>query len=565
MEKSIIRYNPVLTFIAFLLVTLNVFGQKTDNVILKAMKDEIHRNMDSLINEDGEKPFFIGYGINDAEVMSIEATLGALRNSTITPFKEKYIRVMAGGYGFNDESLDISTENPQTLNDIQMPVDDDYYGIRRALWASTDAVFKSASKIIKENKQYVERQNKPLSEIPHKYFAKVPVITQIIPNEVTLPDKSKIEDLVRDLSSLFEKYDQIELSDVSFYAYRASYYFVNSEGMVIQVPSNYVRLNVEMQTLSENGQPINENFSFYGETDKDIPPAENLKIQIQERTNNLIAIRDNDTFQDSYEGPVLFLGEASPDLDFLLLFGGQALVANKQIETNANLSYGGFNLRTSSTYKIGKKIISNKLSVISSPKMKEYQGQKLPGSYPIDAEGVIPPDELTLIKDGVLLNQLNDRTIADSTQKTNGNYRPLSGIRPGVIRVLSNTTLSESDLKNKLIEEAKSEGLDYAIIIRQSVLQQNFGSPLNIYKVDLESGKEVLLRNANIQNLTLRNLNKVIATTDNSIVSNIQLGREVVSIIAPDGILLEGVNIESTPAYFTQQKPLVPNPVSDKK
>lgn len=555
------RMIRLLTVLSIAAVAISSYAQDSDT-ILKAMKDELHRNMDSLVNEEGQKPFFIGYGINDVQTRNVNATLGAIMNSSDNQYKEKYVRVLAGGYEFNDESLDISNENPQTLNDIDMPVDDDYYGIRRALWSSTDAVFKSASKIVRENMQYVESQNKPLDQIPHKQFAKVPVITKLIPNSFVWPDKSQVENLVRDLSAEFLKYDQFDLSDVNFIGYRSTYYFANSEGITIQVPYNSIQLMIEMQTISDNGQVVSDNFSYYGDRMEDLPSRDEIIAMIHTRAQNLIKNRQSSLFQDSYDGPVLFLDEASPDVDFLLLFGSPALVADHQIETNADPTYGGFSLRTSSNIRIGKKIISDKLSVTSLPTLTEFNGKKALGSFPVDAEGVVPQDQLVLIKDGVLVSQLNDRTIADSTQSPNGNYRTLSGVRPSVISVSSRETLSNAALKEKLIEEAKSEGLDFAIVIRESLLSQSFGSPLSIYKVDLKTGEETLLRNASIPNLTLRSLNKVIATSDKQILTNIRIGREMVSIIAPNAILIEDINVEPTPAYFTQKPPLVPNPLT---
>src|SRR5690606_22440444 len=143
------------------------------NVIERAMADELNRSMAELSYEDYAKPFFISYSINDVEGVTITSSLGAILYSNHFPVRNKSVRVLVGDYGFNDESLDVAYYNePASISEIHIPIEDDYYGIKRSLWVSTDAVYKSAARLFKENKQYLQEKNVTLEELPHRRFAR---------------------------------------------------------------------------------------------------------------------------------------------------------------------------------------------------------------------------------------------------------------------------------------------------------------------------------------------------------------------------------------------------------
>ena len=99
----------------------------------------------------------------------------------------------------------------------------------------------------------------------------------------------------------------------------------------------------------------------------------------------------------------------------------------------------------------------------------------------------VPPYELVIVENGVLRNLLNDRTITSAGQTANGFS---SG--PGVVEVTTTHKNSDKELKEKLLAAAKAEGLDYALIIRQSPLLMGV---VNIHKISVKDGKEELMRN----------------------------------------------------------------------
>ena len=140
--------RPVVLFAGWIAIAQPLCAQDRESVILKAMKDEMKRTMTDAKYEGHDKPFYISYGINDRHVFSAHATLGALVRSNTFQSRNKSVRLLVGNYTFNDESLDNNLTSPPNANDLSVPLDDDYYGIRRALWASTDVVYKDRKSVV---------------------------------------------------------------------------------------------------------------------------------------------------------------------------------------------------------------------------------------------------------------------------------------------------------------------------------------------------------------------------------------------------------------------------------
>ena len=91
--------------------------QQNDDVILRAMQDEMDRNMKELRLPNHDKPFFIMYNIQDQKTYDITATLGSIVQSSERPARFKSnTRILVGDYSFNDESLeDNLTSGPTAL------------------------------------------------------------------------------------------------------------------------------------------------------------------------------------------------------------------------------------------------------------------------------------------------------------------------------------------------------------------------------------------------------------------------------------------------------------------
>ncbi|MFM7429111.1 MAG: hypothetical protein ACKO1F_04350, partial [Flammeovirgaceae bacterium] len=207
--------NRIQIVLVFCLVALSSANAQTEDVILRAMQDELNRNSKELSLPGFEKPFFIMYGLVDQKSMIVSATLGALMNSIEDRNRYKSTtRILVGGYEFNDESLEDNLFSSPTAMEISLPLDDDYWGIRRSFWVTTDNVYRSAARHFEKHKQTLKETGKPLAEIPHRSFAKVPVQRIIQTQTASHYNRSEWETKVKELSSFFKQQPNINNSVV---------------------------------------------------------------------------------------------------------------------------------------------------------------------------------------------------------------------------------------------------------------------------------------------------------------------------------------------------------------
>ena len=193
---------------------------------------------------------------------------------------------------------------------------------------------------------------------------------------------------------------------------------------------------------------------------------------------------------------------------------------------------------------MNRKVISRDLTLTSMSGTEKYQGKRLFGYIPVDAQGVSPAKEMDLIKEGVLVNMLTSREPSKFFKESNGHMRVspnlnYMGVYPGVLRLQSKRTMPESELKAKLLAAAKEEDYPYGYIIRKV----NGDIPIEIYQVDVATGKEKLMRGGRILNLLLRSLKHVSGVSDKENVYNRIFQDVKSSYIVPSGLLLEEVEI----------------------
>ena len=556
MSKSLL----ILIFIAATLPSASA-QEKTGNILIDAMSDELQRSMQELSLPPFEKPFFMMYGIQDQSVHNISATLGSLAHSTeIRNRFRTNSRVLVGSYEFNDESLEDDLFSPGTMLDIQPPLDDDYMGIRRSFWSITDNVYRSAARHYQKHQETLKASGKALKDIPHRSFAKVEP-TVLLLNETTYNwDRSYWEKYVRDLSGLFLGHPNIETSMVNLSFIHGERYAVNTEGTKFKVPFSTAVLNVVAQCKNQRGEMAFDQLTKYFRTPEPLKDLPAMSARVNEMITKLESQFSIPLFEEDYSGPVLIAGPAVADLlSGAILRGQENIMADDQIQ---KLTGYQFNRASQFDSKIGKPVVHESLSVKAKPKLREFQGVDLLGSFAIDNEGVVPSDEEVVISHGVLKALLNNRTLTSPTQRANGFSNG-----PGVIEVTSTIGDTEKQLKDKLLAKAKAAGLDYAIIIRdRSLMGTGF---MMVNKIYVDDGREEPIRQVYIEAFEMRNLKKIGGASQKSSAYNVSLNQmgggdpaAIVSLIVPDQILIEELDIKPMSLPLFHQEEYVPNPLA---
>ncbi|NJK94196.1 MAG: hypothetical protein HC905_04005 [Bacteroidales bacterium] len=93
-------------------------------------------------------------------------SLGSIILSDENKLNTEMIRVMVGNYKINDENFENENNNIRyNGGNISLPLDHDYYGIRRTFWIQTDKVYKAAGETFKNKLYILKRNNIPLDSL----------------------------------------------------------------------------------------------------------------------------------------------------------------------------------------------------------------------------------------------------------------------------------------------------------------------------------------------------------------------------------------------------------------
>ncbi len=529
-------------------------AQDKVSVVEQAMIDELQRSMKELKSEGNEPPFFINYSIEDVEFYQVTASRGSLTGSIHSKSRAATsIRLLIGDYNFNDESFDEPTYGQSQSVDISLPIDDDYLGIRRSLWISTDNLYRSASKQFAKNKEALKEQGKPLSELPHRTFAKVPP-SKISKTLEPFPfDRTAVEEFLRKVTAVSEDHKDILGVHATFNYNFGYHYQVNSEGTNNRIPISQANLLIRINMRNDEGEAFQDKLDYQWRTPV-LPSADETISRLKVMMEELIQASKAPKFTDEYVGPVLFL-----DNNVASLFEERLMGEGGLMQSNAIASLNAYyNPPPGMEAKIGKPLYAPNMTIAAAPKMKKYGDVELLGGYEVDGEGVVPADETILVEGGILKELMNDRSLTKPDQRANG-----LADGPGVAIVRFRNTIALADMKARLIAQARKDGLDYGILVKRN---QTMGlgrrTVFDVYKVYVADGKEEFVREAAMNQISQRDFKKILeASTENSVHHVSTMNGSFTSLICPRGILLEEIEFKPSETRARKEQVYVPNPL----
>jgi predicted Zn-dependent protease len=606
--------------ISLLLLTaaVDMAAQNNEPVLLRAMKDELKRNADRLCLEGVNAPFFISYQVKDAHQISINATAGAITSIDTSHDRKHTVRVLVGDYQQTQEhylsgNLRFSFNN----SDASLPLEDDYDGIRRELWLSTDRAYKSATEQFEKKRAALRQQQMPEEYKDIADFTRVEAVTRIAEPQMLRCDIPTSEARIRRLSAILAGSPAIYSSQVSLNIANVMVYYVNSEGSVVVQPRTLTSFLATAATQADDGEPLVDFIVHHSLLPDGLPDEEALSNELRTMARTLIERRDAPGMDDNYTGPVLFLDQAVPELLTRLYLGEEGLIASRTPVMEGPMAMLGAKMRKRNLGdKLDKRVLPVSIGMFSTPLLREFDGQALTGAFAIDAEGVVPPNELALVKEGRVHSLLSSRTPTPHSPASTGHYcigvgGGLDGISPGVLDVRTSAGPESHAMKALLLEKARDEGLPYAYIVRRirpdiiptpsldddlTTRISLFGmsgatgaSPLGqvtrIFRVNVEDGSEIPVRSVEVLKPGSSALQRLKASTDrmpwNTLLegesplpglgSFISIGRSVaglmgglpVSIIAPKAVLIEDMEVRTEKRPITPKPPIVQSPLAE--
>src|SRR5579883_374311 len=586
------------TFIACWLpaVTIAQVSDKTISVVEHAMNDELARAKDQLHLKGLVDPFFIAYTVADLQKLDIAASNGSLTRSDETHDRRESVRLLLNNYQFNDENFADNTGffNFNTAPDNSLPIEDDYEGIRRALWLSTDDLFKSANENFSKKKAALEhKQLSPeLKDLPD--FSPAPAI-QIAEPPVQLHfDRNALEAMVKEVSAVFSTHPEIQTSSISLTITNGYEWISNTEGTHVRKPATLCQIHVQASTQAvADGEPLMLSKDFVAKTPDRLPSKTELLSRVNETATELVALRSAPKFDKEYTGPVLFEGDAAQD--FIADNVVSRLVAQREDifgnDVSAIFSSGK---RSSLKEKLNTRILPTSVSLHDYSRMAKKNGVDLLGYYPFDDEGVQPPADLTLVDKGILKTLYMTRTPTKEVREPNGHARSFAGglpgltenaPAPGVVEYKDTKGVKLAAMQKDLLVRAKDDGYDFGLVVRSiqgGIPSEDAGFSLQdmlangkriipalIYKVYAD-GHEELVRGAEIGLPSIRDLREMISSketvTRDMLISSGSGGlfafasKVAATLIGPEDILSPELEVQKKKAEAYPTLPVVARP-----
>ncbi len=509
-----------------------------DDVILKAMRDELARSQ-SLGIAGLDRPYYIETTVEDADTVSITASLGALITSNHTPVRVQRVRVRVGDYAFDNTNHVYSDYYSGSRYDPeQLPIETNYQAIRQVLWLATDRAYKAAEEAIARKRSSLKNVN-VAEQLPD--YSKAPPVQAILPIHRTPVDETVWKGRVTALSKIFAAYPQVLSSGLEFQSSQTTSYLANSEGTVLRTPDNLALLRVRAHGQAPDGMLLRDAEVFQAFDVNALPPEAELRRGITAVADEIAALT-RAPLSEGYSGPVLFEPRAAAQL-FAQVLGDNLKVTRKPVPDPGRPAP---HLPSELENKIGSKILPEWIDVVDDPTQTEWHGQTLFGHYAYDIEGVAPKP-LPLIEKGVLKTFLLTRTpVLKGLGPTNGRAR-LHGAygadAPGFgnLFVRASQTVSAAEIKKKLIDLCGKNNKPYGIIVRKldypssasmdefrratSAMAQSGGGtrpvslPLLVYRV-YPDGREELVRGLRFRGMSTRSFRDIIAASDDMHVFN---------------------------------------------
>lgn len=516
-----------------------------NDIVMKAIVDELDRSMEHLALEDLPQPYFIQYNAEDRITFRMSASYGALVSDGWDRKRSIRSRVRVGSHSLDNTNIGYPAGGRASL-----PIDDDYMALRQAIWYMTDRDYKRAVEGLTRKKAFLKEKN--VVDRPDD-FSPANCVTHIDPSPEIVFVTDTWRQRLRRLSQRFAMHPKIQSSHVSLFAGAINEWVVNSDGAQLRMGDTGAFLEIRAELQAEEGMRLSDHRLYLAQQPEDLPPVEKIEHDIDAMCADLVALHTAPLLEE-YTGPVLF---AAPAAGKAL----HALLASGLCARPVPLGRGGRG-DDSLEKKIGRRILPRSFSIVDDPKPTEFEGMLLAGAYEYDDEAVAA-EAVTLVDKGILKNMLASRAPTRKIKDSNGHGR--SGgfgdaqAHAGCLYVKDDAGKSADELTQLLIDAARDEGLEFGL--RITALGDGgtaaLGDPVYAYKVYVEDGREELVRGLEFRDVQRASLKRVLAGGTDREVYNSASGVPI-SIITP-ALLFDELELAKTDKEF-DRLPFLPPP-----
>ena len=499
---------------------------------LAAMHDELERSRTRLFLPGQEKPYYIEYRLLDFDERMVIAEFGSIVSSTTTRNRYMSVDVRVGNYHVDSSNFISGGGFRGFLGSTgTVGIDRDYDSLRQDLWLSTDQAYKQALDLLSGKRAFLRNlANAPTIDD----FSEEPPMVLIEPRQEPDWTARNWEAEAKQASSALRSYPQISGSRVIYRLIYTTTYLMTSEGTQIRASRSLASIEAGLGAQADDGTPVHHYLTVYASRPSGLASADSVRQQLDRVGRELVALRAAPRISD-YDGPVLFEAPAAGALLAQLLgpsLGGARplLSANSRFD-QMQQALGG---RSEWSGRIGQRVMPAGISLVDDPTVKEFQGQELIGAYTVDQEGV-RAQRVGLVADGLLRALLMSRRPGPELVRSNGHGRAanLADARPMPGNLFFDATAGKSpaELRQAFLTACRENGQQWCLLVRQmdnpviassnqDELSDSFAVlaagapngdrlPLLVYRVNVQDGREELVRGATLSRLTSRSLRTI--------------------------------------------------------
>ncbi len=499
--------------------------------ILDAVAEEMARAMSDLQIGKNPKPYHVSYKLTEVDVNDAVASLGytTFKKNRHSVIIEARVRVGSPDLD-NGNFVHPQDESIDGVVTFPLPLEATPRIAARAAWLVTDQAYKEALVQLRAKLEARQASGTGQTKIP-SWSDEAAVVSEAQVEVPALEDLDGMAARAEKLSATLRGLDGIRDSRVAFTSYLERRWYLNSDGTSLSDTRRVSGVLLAVLGQADDGQELAQYYTRYGTTPDDLPDDAALEKSAAKLATTIAALAKAPVLE-RYTGPVLFEGEGAVGLLRFALaphLGGTPVPEG--LSPQEAKTFGG-----ALTDKVGLRALSPLLSIVDDPTARTGSGKALIGGYKIDDEGVAA-QKIDVVQKGMLKALLMSRTPSHKGDRSNGHARRTApgGMFHGTATnlILSATGgLDRKKLVAKLLAEAKANGLDRAVIIRQFddpsitampemtrrellVMLQNHDADLPppsilVYTVDLK-GKETLVRGAQLAEVPLRAWKDVLA------------------------------------------------------
>jgi len=500
--------------------------------VLKAMLEELDRNMSQLQLKGFAKPYFIQYRIEDVDNFKTAGLFGASEGSQWAHLRVFQVTVRVGDY--KTDSSGVRGESTMQL----AGTDNDLIALRSELWSATDRAYKNALAAYAQKQAALKQVQTPpqADDFSHeKPVIKLEEPAHLVLDEATWTDHvAQASGVYRTDPAVKTTEHEIQMSTAFFDARVMTTRLVNSEGTIVRKPEAAYEEAIVVGVQADDGMKLLRSYATSGASLKDLDTAEIFNRHAATLISTLSELRKAPLVgEEEYHGPILLSADAATDTLYNLLASGVG-ATRPPLGTEARTN-GVF----ASSYHA--RVLPDFMTVVDDPELTSWNGKGLIGAYDVDDEGV-PAQTVTVVEDGRLENYLVGREPVRDFPQSNGHGRAgFSGPAQPTISVMKVTAkdgLTDEALNHKLLAMAKDRELKSAYYL--AAMGPGL-TPRLLYRVTPD-GKRELVRGAELDDLDQRALRSNVEAAGNSLWVTNYFGAIPQTMMAP-ALLLDDITV----------------------